>query len=1291
MKNKFIRLISSLLVLSFLVAMFSVFSFAESTGTEEEQQPPVNLENLVLFVNRDFSDGWEADNGFNNAFKPNGNKIAVDYEIDITGKYNYFARFEALASGEAKAEINFGALSVTPPLVQNTLGTILEFSLKADDVAKLGNILYMTTSVHKNTVRLLDINKEGRLIAFPEYQDADPKRNKSFDLGELGNQWINIAFMFDWEADSLAGTLKVGYGYQNGYEKDYKFDIPYQMAGDLGMSALDFVIAAGAARTAGSAAESLGMSYCLDNFKLYHGTKYLYDFADDDYGKYVDTGAAKTVTILESATEKTKDKILEETLAMKLGVDYALVKNSRYALTNNSDSASYSNSYGAPVKVDGKILVPLELIIDYIGYPKHLHKDNMSYDITTGSSTTYITVGRDTATVNGKKVNLSTKPGYIENSEGESYLVAALEDIPVMFPGWLTFYDDMGLIIIYEDSTPNNSEDNEPILNREENLSTMLGMMKKFVFDTVTDTDRESGYIMNGEKVYEDAKQNTEDFAHPYLVANSDDFEKLAAKYALTEGSEGYDKALKSYLQIILDKAEEIYTIYAEKDSSNNYVDLKQGSIPKQPGTTDGYDQNGKMTALVEYASLLPTLAFAFQINGNENYAKLAYNISASLAVLSHWGPGYVNDFAKISSNFAISYDWLYNEYKALGLDTDVLAEAIFELGVHDGYVSSSGMGCEHGRLLGDLSLYNTSKDSVNAIGSSAMIISALSILDYVKSENAPKNANKETLYLIGNNIQSLITYGLDIYAPDGSYIESPVHWEEATSAFFRMSMALDSAAGTNYGLLDSWGMNSTCYYAIHIENPDGFIWNYHESTEYTKLNTDMLFYAGMSYGDETLIAVRQQQLAAGRSVSVYDLIFYPYDGVSKAPELSLDYHMEAIEGFVSRSDWTNSAIYTGLMGGSNAATNGQLDSGNFIYQNKGVAWIVDLGNDNPNITGISDPATRYKFYKNSAEGQNVLIKTGDSKKIPYGQRTDAGGTIISTIENEYGSAVLLDNTDVYRNFVTSKGGSEVSYARRGLLFTNDRSTVVLQDQFAFIYNGAVTWIVHTKANPSLDDTGRVAYLTSTGSDGRTYTVRASIVSKNPNFQFQIESADKSLLGTNSLTTVRNEDNRGNYSRLIISVTDVTLFEIAVVFELVDNTKDKTPVAYNWVDMFDWVPQESTDVSVGESANLRTEPLKDEIVDYAETASNYLKRNAVYTKTLNDLYRTLTNAGYLLKLYPESTLTESTHVVAYGDYVDCVEKYENFMEYVNGIADTANDLAFALTGMQTESDADAEE
>ena len=141
MKNKFIRLISSLLVLSFLVAMFSVFSFAESTGTEEEQQPPVNLENLVLFINRDFSDGWEADNGFNNAFKPNGNKIAVEYEIDITGKYNYFARFEALASGEAKAEINFGALSVTPPLVQNTLGTILEFSLNADDVAKLGNII----------------------------------------------------------------------------------------------------------------------------------------------------------------------------------------------------------------------------------------------------------------------------------------------------------------------------------------------------------------------------------------------------------------------------------------------------------------------------------------------------------------------------------------------------------------------------------------------------------------------------------------------------------------------------------------------------------------------------------------------------------------------------------------------------------------------------------------------------------------------------------------------------------------------------------------------------------------------------------------------------------------------------------------------------------------------------------------------------------------------------------------------------------------------------------------------
>ena len=97
MKNRFIKILSALLVFSFLVTTFSVFSFAESTeGTEVGSED--SLENLLVFTNRDFADGWDYNNGFTK-YSVGTNKMGIDYEEDVLGNYNYFARFEVGGNG----------------------------------------------------------------------------------------------------------------------------------------------------------------------------------------------------------------------------------------------------------------------------------------------------------------------------------------------------------------------------------------------------------------------------------------------------------------------------------------------------------------------------------------------------------------------------------------------------------------------------------------------------------------------------------------------------------------------------------------------------------------------------------------------------------------------------------------------------------------------------------------------------------------------------------------------------------------------------------------------------------------------------------------------------------------------------------------------------------------------------------------------------------------------------------------------------------------------------------------
>lgn len=1283
MKNRFKKIISALLIFSFLVAAFSVFSFAETTEGEGSEE---NTDNLSVIYNRDYEEGWNWDNGF--AYKSiSTNTLSIDHEEDSLGKYNYFVRYEATSNNAANTRINFGTEAVTHGSRANVPGTVIELSVKADDVAKLGTIAYIVTSVGRDTMKMIDINKDGELVLFNGVSGGN------LNLGKLENEWVNFGFIFDWSKTNLSCKVLVGHGLNGEYTETYPLEMQYVDPDDVGIFYLYLGFPAYSARSDNKAATSYGMNWCLDNLKVYQGVRSIIDIEEGIYGSAVNALAEKVIDIQEAAGIKSKGQLLEEALAMKVGVEYALLRNQRYSLINNGDREEYNGVYGAPKKDGDNVLIPLQLLLDYIGFPSYIHPDNLSFDITTGTSTTYMTLGRDTATVDGKRVHLSYAPGYLENDAGEDYLVIALDDVPTLFPGWLALYDDMGLVIIYEDTTPEDLSDNAPIVNRNEDLTTMVDIMKKFVFDTVTDPeDKALGYIANGTLVYEDTKANTS-FAHPYLITNADTFAKLAEKYALSEGDAGYDALLKASLDLIIAQAEAAYLAGA-KVSGVAYAGLKDEvkAALVAPATPDGYDARGEMAELVENAKLLPILAFAFQITDDSKYAQFAYDIATELASWQHWGPGYMIDCAEAVANFAIGYDWLYNEYKELGYDTEALALAIYELGVHDGYVASSGKVVEHARGLGDLSVYNTKTDSTNAIGTSGMMIGALAILDFIGSENAPEKASEETLYLIGNNIQSLIQYGLDIYAPDGSYIESAVHWEAATSAFFRMVMAIDSAAGTDYGFMSTWGIDKTCYYAIHIEDSDGFIWNYHDggfdginATIYdnevlASLNTDMFNFVGSYLGDANLIAVRVYQMSKGKLPTVYDLLFYPFDGIEKAPELELDYHLEAIDGFVTRSGWENGSIYAGIMGGMNNVNHGQIDSGNFIYRNGGINWVVDLGTENPYINEYDVAGTRYKYYRVSGEGQNVIIMTENSN-MNYGQYSAAGGFITATAENEHGAYAILDNSSVYL--------STVSYAKRGVLITNDRTTVVLQDELSFVKVETLAWVLHTGANIEIDDDGRVAYFTQRNDEGKMVTVRAAIVSQRPDFVFTTQSVDKPILSntltSNKISGAEQETSRKGIQRLVITAKTIS-FDVAVVFEMIDDINSPSAVGYKWTPMVNWEPSSpSEEEEVVETVAKRGATNPTSIKTETTSAENMIKRGTAFVDRFEEFYKALATVEYTLKDYPPEKL-DYINAGFYADYLDCLDEYEEFYDYLVENIDIATGISRTFCGIETEID-----
>jgi hypothetical protein len=171
-------------------------------------------------------------------------------------------------------------------------------------------------------------------------------------------------------------------------------------------------------------AGNIDSSFCIDNFMIYNDSKTPTD-ADGNavsgtpidgindvekwgYGVKVSENATKTIPIKGGAVS---NSYLDEAVIMKVGSNYMLSDNKkRKAIFKSFETGE---AYGAPRKIDGIVYVPFEALLTATGYPVYVHDDGISYDISTAGGSSMLTIGRDTAIVNGKKVDLTAAPAVI--------------------------------------------------------------------------------------------------------------------------------------------------------------------------------------------------------------------------------------------------------------------------------------------------------------------------------------------------------------------------------------------------------------------------------------------------------------------------------------------------------------------------------------------------------------------------------------------------------------------------------------------------------------------------------------------------------------------------------------------------------------------------------------------------------------------------------------------------------------------------------------------------------------
>lgn len=420
-------------------------------------------------------------------------------------------------------------------------------------------------------------------------------------------------------------------------------------------------------------------------------------------------------------------------------------------------------------------------------------------------------------------------------------------------------------------------------------------------------------------------------------------------------------------------------------------------------------------------------LAFAYRWTGNEKYLSSAIANMRTVCAFADWNPSHFLDVAEMTHAVAIGYDWLYNKMDQA--TRNEIRTGLIKLGLNEGkkaYASNAW--------------WTKVDHNWNQVCNSGLTIGALAV-----AETDPEIA----LTIVPKAIEYL-PYALKCYGPDGVWGEGPGYWGYATDYTVYGISALQTALGIDFELTKLPGMNLTGYFPIYSAGPTGYMLNYADAGEKSKLGAPHpdLWLAGV-YNNNHFSDFVIDQLET-RTANVYDVIWYrPY--ANSAAKRDLDKFFDgSVALYFSRSSWTDAnALWIGIKAGYNKVNHAHLDLGNFEMDALGVRWMRDLGSDDYNLPDYFGKL-RYTYYRLQSASHNVPLLNGQN------QREDATSRFVKHAEGISEPFAILDFTEAYKDFASS--------AQRGMKVVDSRKSILIQDEFTLARSAEVVWGVTTDA-----------------------------------------------------------------------------------------------------------------------------------------------------------------------------------------------------------------------------------
>ncbi len=743
-----------------------------------------------------------------------------------------------------------------------------------------------------------------------------------------------------------------------------------------------------------------------------------------------------------------------------------------------------------------------------------------------GGSTYRFSEGK-TYVKDGKAVKLKSAA---KGSEGALFISA--EDAMAIFGYTQKYIDRMGLIVL---------SNTENIFDEVEDYDKIYAIIEECIYVRPT-----------GEKMYEDIMAHSGG-VHPYLMIDQKGFDSLKY-YSQT------DATLAGYIN----KYKQSYGV-----ESKGYK--------AEPAVYDIYDGTRlSRTAMQNLRGFV--LAYKlYEFDDPENAVLLAERVWKELeSIISFpdWNPSHYLDTAEYAFAVALAYDWMYDywvEYDAANGTNRLgqIAETLYNYSLK----TTSALG----------GVYNLGSPSNNWNGvcNGGTMAAALALV-------TDPTYRDDAIKVLSSSIKG-VENGMWVYGPDGGYEEGPGYWSYGSTYLAIFLSSVEAACGTDYGIYHAPGFAHSVYFPTYLASMNT-TWGFHDGGSGTSDTSASAWFA-LKSGDGNVNAIRRQAIENGwKGSSFYDIIWFSPHVVNNSITLDLDayYSLDTIMTFRDSWDERNS-IFTGLHGGDNSASHGDLDIGNFVICVDGTYMICDLGSDNYNVAAYFG-IYRWSYYRKRAEGQNTLVmlphgeswagKTG----IPYSDPvTNAAGAtngpecdqklsaVSKCLRYETGKNSALGVVDMKPAFSSYIASNKT--AIRGLWFKDNRSTIVIQDEGTYAQAMDIWWFAHTQGNITVSDDGKSALIERNGV--YLYAELVTNIAGATFYASAAESLDPNYVGDTADSeyhTSDTEQSREGYRKLCVKAENVTEYKLAVVFKVIAGP-DSVPefgTTYTWTDIKDW-------------------------------------------------------------------------------------------------------------------------